>query len=195
MHSILPRLALAFFVITSVCSGAEQTADSARENAAEKARQTRPSTQTKAEPVKIVSDGVMVNDGVDPAVPVAPVAPKPAPVEGEKKDATLTPEAAAEAERIRVADEASALARGEGDRYIRRQKAYEAARAGLHRAPVVPVKPSSVAQLQLADGRCVVMAGSNRKVFPNKAAADAYVAEIKEAEANRPIVLDAGPSK
>ena len=157
----------------------------------ERTRQNRSSTQTKAEPVKIVSDGVLVNDGVEPAIPVVPIAPTPAP---EKKDATLTPEAAAEAERIRLADEASALARGEGERYIRRQKAYEAARAG-HRAPVVPVKSSSVAQLQLADGRCVVMAGSNRKVFPNKAAADAYVAEIKQAEANRPIVIDAAPTK
>lgn len=194
MHSTLPRLALALFVITSVCVGAEQPADSARERAAEKARQARPSTSTKGEPVKIDANGVTVNDGVDPAVPVVPVAPKPAPVE-DKKDATLTPEAAAEAERIRIADEASALARGEGERYIRRQKAYEAARAGLPRAPVAPAKQSSVAQLQLADGRCVVMAGSTRKVFPNKAAADAYVAEIKEAEANRPIVLDAAPSK
>jgi hypothetical protein len=186
---------LAFFVITSVCVGAEQPTDNARETAAAKARQTRSSTTTKGEPVKIVSDGVMVNDGVDQAVPVVPVTPTPAPADGEKKNVPLTPEAAAEAERIRVADEASALARGEGDRYIRRQKAYEAARAGLNRAPVVPVKSSSVAQLQLADGSCVVMAGSTRKVFPNKEAADAYVAEIKLAEANRPIVLDAGPSK
>jgi hypothetical protein len=110
-------------------------------------------------------------------------------------DPAAAAEAAREAEKTRAAEKAAALALGEGERYVLRLKAYEAARSGASRTPLAPVRKNSIAQLELADGRCIVIVGGNRTVFATKAAADAHVAEIRQAELERPIILGTSPKK
>jgi len=112
-----------------------------------------------------------------------------------EKERVANEEAARAAETQRAADSASALARGEGERYAARLKAYEAARAGIGRVPAQPVKKTSLAQAQLPNGRWVVIAGADRKEFSTKVEADRFVAEIKQAEFDSPIVLDSAPRK
>jgi hypothetical protein len=152
----------------------------------------RPATPpaTPVAPAKPVDpNAVIVSDGSTVVKSEVPITPAPAE---KPKDPAAEAAAAAEAERVKAADEASAFARGEGERYARRQKAYEEARSGANRAPAVPTKTNSIAQAQLPDGRNVVIVGGDRKVFANKAQADAYVAEIKRADANRPFVIGSG---
>ena len=129
-----------------------------------------------------------MNDGVTETKEV------PAEKDAKPKDPAAEAELAAQAEKARAAEEASAFAKGEGERYARRQKAYEAARQ-TSRPPVERPKKSSVAELQLPDGRYVVVAGGDRKVFASKAEAQPYLAEIRQAETDRPIVLGSAPRK
>ena len=131
---------------------------------------------------------------VDPVAPVAPTVPAAPETEAAKKERlrkeqlTAAETAKADEEKRRI-DDASALARGEGERYAARLKAYEAARSGVGRTPVPPPKKFSLAQLVLPNGHSVVMAGDVRKEFATKAEADAYVAEIRRQIEERPLVI------
>lgn len=125
----------------------------------------------------------------------APVESPSAKNERLEKEKVAADEAARAAEAQRAAESAGALARGEGERYAARLKAYEAARAGIGRVPAQPVKKTSLAQAQLPNGRWVVIAGVDRKEFSSKTEADRFVAEIKQAEFDSPIVLDSAPRK
>ena len=179
---------LAFTLVASVGSAANYPSKPGGEAVQLPAPEVRTTTKPKQIPVKIDSEGVTVNDGVTETKDV------PAEKDAKPKDPAAEAELAAQAERARVAEEASAFAKGEGERYARRQEAYEAARQ-TRRAPVERPKKSSIAELQLADGRYVVVAGGDRKVFANKAEAQPYLAEIRQAETDRPIVLGAAPRK
>ena len=179
---------LAFTLVASVGSAANYPSKSGAEAVQLPAQQVPPAGKPKQIPVKIDSEGVVVNDGVTETKEV------PAEKDAKPRDPAAEAELAAQAEKARVAEEASAFAKGEGERYARRQKAYEAARQ-TSRPPVERPKKSSIAELQLADGRYVVVAGGDRKVFANKAAAEPYLAEIRQAETDRPLVLGSAPRK
>ncbi|MEO6002505.1 MAG: hypothetical protein ABIZ04_12210 [Opitutus sp.] len=133
-----------------------------------------------------------VEQGTTVPVPAESVTAKKERIQKEK---LASDEAARATEAQRNADSASALARGEGERYAARLKAYEAARSGIGRKPAPPVKKTSLAQAQLPNGKFVVIAGPDRKEFSTKAEADSFVAEIKQAEYDSPIVLDGAAHK
>jgi hypothetical protein len=186
---------LAFTLVASVCSAADEAAKTDREAVQQRVRESQTTAETKQNTVKIDPNAVAVSDGTtDVKAPVV-VPVVPAEKDAKPKDPAAEAEAALQAEKTRVADEASAFAKGEGERYARRQKAYEAARSMAPRAPVEPAKKSSIAELQLADGRYLVVAGGERKVFASKAEAEPYLAEIRQAESDRPIVLGAAARK
>ena len=191
---ILPLFRIgAVLVFSSVMSAAaEPTKPTDKEAVESRAKEARTVPSPKKNDVRI-DQGTTVNKDAAKTEATAPLNPaaEKAPV---KKALPPTPEEAAEAERARAADQASSLARGEGERYARRLKAYEAARAASARpSNEVGSKPTSIAEMVMADGRVVVVAGTDRKVFSNKAEADAYVAEVRKADFEKPIVLT--PSK
>lgn len=155
---------------------------------------------TKSEPSRPDSSVTVKTDvsGATAKADQATAAPAESPAvrkERLEKEKIASEESAHAAEAQRAADSANALARGEGERYAARLKAYEAARAGIGRVPSQPVKKTSLAQAQLPNGRWVVIAGADRKEFATKVEADRFVAEIKQAEFDSPIVLDSGPRK
>ena len=142
--------------------------------------------------VKTDTSGATASGEQGVTVPVESAAAKKERLQKEK---AAGEEAARAAEAQRSADSASALARGEGERYAARLKAYEAARSGIGRKPAPPVKKTSIAQAQLPSGKFIVIAGPDRREFNTKAEADSFVAEIKQAEYDSPIVLDGAPRK
>lgn len=176
------RLFFAFVLFCTACAAAEPATKSDKDADAQK--KAKESTVPSA--TKTTTQSTDKKKTPLPTTPsdVPPAAPAPAAPAKAEKEAPKDP--AAEAEKARLESEA-ALARGEGERYARRQKAYEAARANSARTSVDSPKRTSIAQMELADGTCVVIVGNDRTVFPNKAAADAYVADIKRAENDRPI--------
>lgn len=184
------------FSVGMIVAGATAiAAESTAKPATAPTQPTRGSSASPASPgatttLRIDKDAVIVNDA-------KPTPAKPAvddKATAKPKDPVAEAAAAQEAEKTRLADETSAFARGEGERYARRQKAYEAARA-ISRSPTDAVKSASIAQMALPDGRVVVVADGVRTTFPNKAAADAHVAQIRRAELERPIVLKTVPKK
>jgi hypothetical protein len=137
---------------------------------------------------------------VEPVAPVAAVAPAASETAAEKKERLRKEQVAAaettkaDEEKRRV-DDAAALARGEGERYALRLKAYEAARAGVGRTPVPPPKKFSLAQAVLPNGHSVVITGNVRREFATKAEADAFVAEIQREVEEAPLVISDSPGK
>ena len=192
MQFTLLRFSVGMVVLGATAIAAESTAKPVTAPS-QPTKGSSPSTASQkgaTATLQIDKDAVIVNDtGPTPAKPAvddkAPTKPKNPVAEAA---------AAQEAEKTRLADEASAFARGEGERYARRQKAYEAARA-VSRSSTESVKSASIAQMTLPDGRVIVVADGARTTFPNKAAADAHVAGIRRAELERPIVLGTAPKK
>lgn len=184
----------AALVVSAVACGAAETIRLPDKDAVEsRAKEARTVPAPKKETVR-VDQGTTVTSKETPkpeaTAPLSPAAEK----ERQKKDQAAAADAAVQEEKTRAADQASALARGEGERYARRLKAYEAARAASSRSSnEVGSKPTSIAEMQLPDGRVVVVvAGADRKVFRSKSEADAYVAEVRKADFERPIVLSPG---
>jgi hypothetical protein len=185
---------LAFTLVVSVCSGAEEAAKTDREAIQQRTTETQSKPEAKQNPVKIDPYAVAVTDGTTETKSTAVVPVAPTEKDAKAKDPAAAAEAAIQAEKTRIAEEASAFAKGEGERYARRQAAYEAARSAA-RPPVEPAKKSSIAEMQLPDGRYVVLAGGDRKVFASKTEAEPYLAEIRRNEADRPIVLGSGGAR
>lgn len=151
---------------------------------------TRPPEPPAKKKDTELTDSTLV-EAVTPAAPVVPAAPETEAAKKErlrKEQLAAAEQAKADEEKRRV-DDATALARGEGERYAARLKAYEDARSGVGHTPVPPPKKFSIAQLVLPNGHSVVMAGDVRKEFNTKAEADAFVAEIHRQIDEKPLVI------
>lgn len=192
MPLTLFRLFVAFALLCSAGIAAETTPEKERRPPLRLPyREAAPATATKTEPAPLPDNAVTVTD----PVAVVPVVADPAEKTADPKGPAAEPQTPEEAEKVRVQEEANAFARGEGERYALRQKAYADARAGVSRKPAVATKSTSIAQAQLADGRGVVIVGGIRTVFATKAEADAYVAGIRRDEEERPFVVGSGPNR
>lgn len=157
---------------------------------------TTPSTSTKSDSTSQKLDagqGEMKVDSTKPAT--TPTEPQPIIVQTEAEKKALLAKKQVEAEEQKKVDDANSVARGEGERYVLRLKAWEAARAvAVNRPTVPPAKKTSVASIELPNGHCVVMTGTERKEFATKAEADAFIRELKKAE-DEPIVISSSPGK
>ncbi|MEO7600326.1 MAG: hypothetical protein ABIV50_15435 [Opitutus sp.] len=188
MNLLFFRIGAVLTVSAIACGAAETTKPAEKDASESRAKEYRTVPTPKADTVR-VDQGTVVGNETPKAQPTPPLSPA-AERERLRKEQAAAADAAVQDEKTRAADQVSALARGEGERYARRLRAYEAARAASARSSnEVGTKPTSIAEMQLADGRVVVVAGSDRKVFSNKSEADAFVADVRKADFDRPIVL------
>lgn len=155
---------------------------------------TAPTTKSDTTSQKLdAGQGEMKVDAVKPAT--TPAEPQPIIVQTEAEKKALLAKKQAEADAQKKIDDANSVARGEGERYVLRLKAWEAARAVAVNRPSVPAaKKTSVASIELPNGHCVVMTGTERKEFATKAEADAFISELKRDDDER-IIISSTPRK
>jgi hypothetical protein len=155
-----------------------------------------PATTSKTDATNQKLDAGQGELKVDAAKPsTTPAEPQPIIVQTEAEKKALLAKKQVEADEQKKVDDANSVARGEGERYVLRLKAWEAARAVAVNRPSVPAaKKTSVASIELPNGHCVVMTGTERKEFATKAEADAFIGELKKADDDR-IVISSVPRK